>query len=174
MVDIKKTIRNIENFPTEGVIFRDLTPLFQDKESLKAVADSLYDIYKDKKITKIVGIESRGFIMGGILAAKLNAGFVLIRKAGKLPAESYQISYQKEYGFDTLEIHKDALNENDTILIHDDILATGGTIKAAYELCNNFAIKDIQLNFIAELTDLKGREFLGNEISDKITSLISY
>lgn len=176
MIDIKKRIRNIEDFPSKGIIFRDLMPVFQDKKSLHFLTETLYDLYKNKGITKVVAIESRGFIMGAILASKLNAGFVPIRKQGKLPSESYQISYEKEYGFDTLEIHKDALNKDDVILIHDDVLATGGTIKASYKLCEKFDIDDtnIYLNFIVELSDLNGRNFLGNEISNKIISLISY
>jgi len=155
-------------------MFRDLTTVFKDAECLHFLSEWMYKEYKDKGITKIIGIESRGFIMGPILATKLNAGFVPIRKNGKLPAETIKEFYNKEYGTDTMEIHKDALNENDIVLIHDDLLATGGTMQAAYNLVKKFNIKEIYMNFILELTALKGRETLNSEINDKITSLIQY
>ncbi len=150
-------IRNIQDFPIEGVLFRDVTTLFKDPKDLQELSDILYNMYKDKGITKIVGIESRGFIMGPILATRLNAGFVPIRKPGKLPWETLEESYDKEYGRDTIQIHKDALNENDVVLIHDDLLATGGTMEAAYKLVKRFNPKDIYINFLIELKDLKGR-----------------
>ena len=126
----------------------------------------MYEYYKDKGITKIVGIESRGFIMGAILAKRLGAGLILCRKPGKLPAETFSYTYSKEYGSDTIEIHKDAITEDDVVLIHDDLLATGGTIKAAWELCKLFNPKKCYMNFIIEIRDegLQGREFLGPDI----------
>lgn len=152
-----KHIRNIENFPIPGILFRDVTTLFKDPKDLQELSDILYEMYKDKGITKVVGIESRGFIMGPILATRLNAGFVPIRKPGKLPCETLEESYDKEYGKDTIQIHKDALNENDIVLIHDDLLATGGTMEAAYKLVQKFNPKDIYINFLIELKDLDGR-----------------
>lgn len=165
-------IRNIENYPIQGVLFRDVTTLFKDPESLKELSDILYDMYKDKGITKVVGIESRGFIMGPILATRLNAGFIPIRKPGKLPCETLEESYDKEYGKDTIQIHKDALNENDVVLLHDDLLATGGTMEAAVKLVKRFSPKDIYVNFLIELKDLNGREvFDSNTHIDAILSL---
>lgn len=154
---LAKSIRNIPDFPIPGIQFKDVTTLFKEPELLKELSDILYDMYKDKGITKIVGIESRGFIMGPVLATRLGAGFVPIRKPGKLPAETIEVSYDKEYGKDTIQIHKDAINSNDIILLHDDLLATGGTMKAACELVEKFNPKDLYVNFIIELKDLNGR-----------------
>ena len=120
-----ENLRCIPDFPQKGVNFRDVTTLFKDPECLKIMVDELYELYKDKGITKIVGIESRGFVLSSALALKLNAGVVLCRKPGKLPAETIQESYSKEYGKDTIEIHKDAITEDDVVLLHDDLLATG-------------------------------------------------
>lgn len=134
----------------------------------------MYELYKDKNITKVVGIESRGFIMGPVLATRINAGFVPIRKKGKLPGDVINEVYKKEYGEDVIEIHNDSLDENDVVLIHDDILATGGTMKAAYNLVSKFNVKEIYLNFIIELAELNGKEFLGNKIADKTVSLVEF
>ena len=150
-------LRSIPDFPIPGILFRDVTTLFKSAECLKELENTLYEMYKDKGITKVVGIESRGFIMGASLAIRLGAGFVPVRKPGKLPAETIQESYQKEYGTDTIEIHKDAISENDVVLIHDDLLATGGTMLAAYNLVQKFTPKATFINFIIELVDLKGR-----------------
>ena len=129
-----KSIREIPDFPIPGILFYDVTTLFKDPWCLQELSNIMFEMYKDKGITKVVGIESRGFIMGPILATRLNAGFIPIRKPGKLPAEVIEESYDKEYGTDTVQIHKDALDENDVVLLHDDLLATGGTMKAACEL----------------------------------------
>lgn len=153
-----KNLRNIPDFPIPGIQFKDVTSLFKNPECLKELDNALYEMYKDCGITKIVGIESRGFVMGAALAVKLNAGFVPIRKPGKLPAETISESYSKEYGTDTIEIHKDAIDENDVVLIHDDLLATGGTMLAAYNLVKKLNPKKVMINFIIELEDLKGRE----------------
>nr|WP_276892250.1 adenine phosphoribosyltransferase [Hallella bergensis] len=131
--------------------FRDVSTLFKSPECLRIMSDELVDLYKDKGITKIVGIESRGFVMSSAVAYHLNAGIVLCRKPGKLPCETVQESYAKEYGIDTIEIHKDAINEEDIILLHDDLLATGGTMKAACDLVKKFHPKKIYCNFIIEL-----------------------
>jgi adenine phosphoribosyltransferase len=151
-----ESIRKIPDFPIKGILFYDVTTLFKDSQTLQALADELYEMYKDKGITKVVGIESRGFIMGPILATRLGAGFVPIRKPGKLPAETYEESYDKEYGKDIIQIHKDALEENDVVLIHDDLLATGGTMKAACNLVKRLSPRKIYVNFILELKDLHG------------------
>ncbi|MEG2573321.1 MAG: adenine phosphoribosyltransferase [Bacteroides sp.] len=153
-----ENIRNVKDFPQPGILFRDVTTLFKDPDCLKELSDILYDTYKDKGITKVVGIESRGFIMGPILATRLNAGFVPIRKPGKLPSEVMEESYDKEYGKDTIQIHKDALQEGDVVLIHDDLLATGGTMEAAFKLVKKFAPKEVYINFLIELKELNGRD----------------
>ena len=155
-----ENLRNIPDFPIPGIQFKDVTSLFKKPECLKELDNALYELYKDCGITKVVGIESRGFVMGAALALRLNAGFVPIRKPGKLPAETISESYSKEYGTDTIEIHKDAINENDVVLLHDDLLATGGTMLAAYNLVKKMNPKKVTINFIIELIDLKGRDIV--------------
>lgn len=165
-------LRCIPDFPQPGINFRDVTTLFKNHECLQIMVDELYQIYKDKGITKIVGIESRGFVIASALAVRLGAGVVLCRKPGKLPAETVQESYTKEYGTDTIEIHKDAIEADDIILLHDDLLATGGTMKAAYNLVKKFNPKGIYVNFIIEITDegLHGRDlFKGVELTTLLT-----
>lgn len=166
-------LRSIPDFPQKGINFRDVTTLFKDPECLRIMEEELYELYKDKGITKVVGIESRGFVMGAILAKRLGAGLALCRKPGKLPAETISQTFNKEYGTDTIEIHTDAITEDDVVLIHDDLLATGGTIKAAWDLVNKFNPKKCYMNFIIEIRDegLQGREFLGDGI--EITTLLS-
>ena len=156
-----KSIREIPDFPIPGILFYDVTTLFKDPWCLQELSDVMYEMYKDKGITKVVGIESRGFIMGPILATRLNAGFIPIRKPGKLPAETIEESYDKEYGKDTVQTHKDALDENDVVLLHDDLLATGGTMKAACELVKKLKPKKVYINFIIELKDLNGKSVFG-------------
>ena len=165
-------LRCIPDWPKKGVNFRDVTTLFKSSECLKEICDEMYDLYKDNGITKIVGIESRGFVMSSALALRLNAGVVLCRKPGKLPCDTVQESYAKEYGKDTIEIHKDAINENDVILLHDDLLATGGTMQAACNLVKKFHPKKVYCNFIIELVNegLNGRADFDKDI--EITSLI--
>ena len=156
-----KSIREIPDFPIPGILFYDVTTLFKDPWCLQELSNIMFEMYKDKGITKVVGIESRGFIMGPILATRLNAGFIPIRKPGKLPAEVIEESYDKEYGTDTVQIHKDALDENDVVLLHDDLLATGGTMKAACELVKP---KKVYVNFIIELKDLNGKSVFGDDV----------
>ena len=144
-------LRCIPDWPIKGVNFRDVTTLFKSAECIRIITDELYDLYKDKGITKIVGIESRGFVMSSAAAIRLGAGIVLCRKPGKLPCETIQMSYAKEYGIDTIEIHKDSITEDDVILLHDDLLATGGTMKAACDLVRKFHPKKVYCNFIIEL-----------------------
>lgn len=168
-----ENLRCIKDFPQKGINFRDVTTLFKNAECLKIMVDELYDIYKDKGITKIVGIESRGFVLASALAIRLGAGVVLCRKPGKLPAETIQESYTKEYGTDTIEIHKDAISPDDVVLLHDDLLATGGTMKAAYHLVKKFNPKKIYVNFIIEINDegLHGRDNFGKDA--EVTTLIN-
>ncbi|WP_321478841.1 adenine phosphoribosyltransferase [uncultured Bacteroides sp.] len=166
-----KSIRNIPDFPIPGIQFKDVTTLFKDAECLQLLSDLMYDMYKDKGITKVIGIESRGFIMGPILATRLGAGFIPIRKPGKLPAETIEESYDKEYGKDTVQIHKDALNENDVVLLHDDLLATGGTMKASCDLVKRLSPKKIYVNFIIELKELKGKSLFDKDI--EVESVLS-
>ncbi|MBD8387462.1 adenine phosphoribosyltransferase [Dysgonomonas sp. BGC7] len=172
LAELRKTVRNIPDFPIPGIQFKDVTPLFNTKESLSMLTDTLLDEYKDLGITKVVGIESRGFIMGPIMALELGAGFVPIRKPGKLPAEVYEEEYEKEYGVDKIQIHKDSLGENDVVLIHDDLLATGGTMLAAYKLVKKMGVKKIYINFIIELEELRGREVFPADVD--IKSLITF
>ena len=131
---VKEVIRDVVDFPTKGIVFKDLTTAFKDADALKVIGNSIREQYKDLGVTKVVGIESRGFIGASILAYELNAGFVPVRKPGKLPADTLKKSYSKEYGTDTIEIHRDAITPDDIVVLHDDVLATGGTMAAAYEL----------------------------------------
>ena len=165
-------LRCIPDWPKKGVNFRDVTTLFKNAACLKEINKEMFDLYKDKGITKIVGIESRGFVMSSALAIELGAGVVLCRKPGKLPCDTVQESYAKEYGKDTIEIHKDAISEDDVVLLHDDLLATGGTMKAACNLVKKFHPKKVYCNFIIELINegLNGREGFDGDI--EITSLI--
>ncbi|MBO7255226.1 MAG: adenine phosphoribosyltransferase [Paludibacteraceae bacterium] len=170
--EVKKEIRDVVDFPIKGIVFKDLTTAFKNADCMKFFENKMYSLYKEKGITKVVGIESRGFIMAPILGNKLGVGFVPIRKKGKLPAETIEVSYAKEYGVDIIELHKDALDENDVVLLHDDLLATGGTMKAACELVRKFGVKKIYVNFLVELDFLKGREVFDSDI--QIDSLIHY
>lgn len=167
-----KNLRNVPDFPVPGIQFKDVSTLFKNAKCLKIMVNELYELYKDKGITKVVGIESRGFVVGAALAVKLGAGFVMCRKPGKLPAETRQESYMKEYGKDTIEIHTDAINEKDVVLLHDDLLATGGSMKAAYNLVKKFNPKNIYINFIIELTGegLNGRAVFEKEV--EMTTLL--
>ena len=167
-----RNLRNIPDFPIPGIQFKDVSTLYKDAECLKIMVDELYEKYKDKGITKVVGIESRGFVVGAALALRLGAGFVMCRKPGKLPGDTKKESYMKEYGEDTIEIHCDAITNDDTVLIHDDLLATGGSMKAAYNLVKQFNPRNIYIGFLIELRieGLHGRDTLGKDI--KIETLI--
>ena len=169
------SIRNVLDFPKPGVMFKDITTAIKKPAVLRFLADTLYEYYKDKGITKVVGVESRGFVLGSILAYKLNAGFVLLRKPGKLPAETYSYSYELEYGHDSLEIHKDAIDKGEIVLLHDDLLATGGSAHAALNLINKFNPKEIYASFMLELEFLNGRQKLvGMENLADIHTLIQF
>ncbi len=161
----KDSIRDIMDFPKKGILFKDITTMLKNREHLNTLVDAIYNIYKDKGITKVVGLESRGFIIGTALAYKLNAGFVPIRKPGKLPAPTYDQKYSLEYGEDKIFIHQDALEDKDIVLLHDDLLATGGTASAAIHLLNKFNVKEVFVNFLVELDALNGRENLNTNYS---------
>lgn len=167
-----ENLRCIPDFPKKGINFRDVTTLYKNPECMKIMVDEMYELYKDKGITKIVGIESRGFVMAAALATKLGAGVVLARKPGKLPATVIKESFSKEYGVDTVEMHIDSIDENDVVLIHDDLLATGGTAMATLKLVNHFHPKKVYMNFIIEITDegLHGRDCLEKDV--EVTTLM--
>lgn len=170
--DLKTSIRMIPDFPSKGIIFRDLTTLLKDGEALHVMSQALADLYREKGITKVVGIESRGFIGGSILAYELGCGFVPARKPGKLPAVTIKKAYAKEYGVDTIELHSDAINSDDVVLLHDDLLATGGTMRACYDLVKSMNPKKVYINFVVELADLKGRDNLPADC--EVTSLLTF
>ena len=155
-MDLRSLIRDIPDFPKEGVIFKDITLLLQNPDALKETTNELFKLLNGKKINKVVGMESRGFLFGPMLACKLNAGFVPIRKPGKLPSTTLSETYDLEYGTDTLEIHIDAIEKGDKVLIHDDVLATGGTANAACKLIERLGGEIVQCNFLIELTFLNG------------------
>ena len=169
---VKSKIRDVYDFPKKGIIFRDLTTMFKDARAMHIVGWDLAQQYRDKGVTKVVGIESRGFIGGSILAYEIGAGFVPARKPGKLPADTIKASYDKEYGKDTIEIHRDAIGPDDVVVLHDDVLATGGTMAAAYNLVKSMNPKKIYINFIIELTALNGRANLPADA--EVSALISY
>lgn len=150
-MDLKKEIREIQDFPKEGINFKDITTLIINKKALNFVISSVVDEFKEKGITKVVALEARGFICGGAIAGKLDAGFVPVRKKNKLPAEVIRETYELEYGTDILEMHVDAVNENDVVLIHDDLLATGGSAIAALNLVKQRGVKKIYFSFICDL-----------------------
>ena len=158
------SIRSIPDFPKKGILFRDVTTLFNNADAFREAVDAIYELYKDKGITKVAGLESRGFILGAALAYRLGAGFVTIRKPGKLPCSTYSEEYMKEYGTDTLEIHTDALTSDDVVLLHDDLLATGGTAVAALNLIRRFSPKAIYTNFIIELAECDGMSAMPSDI----------
>ena len=158
--DLKNRIRDIPDFPKEGIIFKDITTLLKDAEAFKKSVNLLANKFKKERIDYVVGVEARGFIFGGALAYKLGAGFVPVRKKGKLPAKTRSITYELEYGNDVLEIHEDALEPNTRVLIVDDLLATGGTIKAVSELVKSQKATIAGAAFLVELKFLRGKEKL--------------
>jgi len=164
--DVKKAIRNVPDFPIKGIQFKDITTALARHDCLCWMRDEIVKHYKDLGITQVVGIESRGFILAPAVAMGIGAGFVPIRKHNKLPAETVSVTYAKEYGDDTIQIHKDALNENDVVLIHDDILATGGSMEAAINLVKKLGVKKIYVNCIIELEGLNGRKYLEGKADD--------
>jgi adenine phosphoribosyltransferase len=169
--ELKKYVRDIPDFPKPGIIFRDITTILKDPVSLKLTAKELFLAAENLSANKVVGIEARGFIFGAMLANKLDAGFVPIRKPGKLPAAVEKQTYDLEYGTDTIEIHKDAILPGDKVIIHDDLLATGGTAKAAAMLIEKLGGKVLQFSFIIELGFLNGRKVLSDY---DVKSIINY
>lgn len=169
---IKSKIRDVVDFPKKGIIFRDLTTMFKDARAMHIVGWDLAQLYRSKGVTMVVGIESRGFIGGAILAYEIGAGFVPARKPGKLPADTITASFEKEYGTDVIEIHRDAITPDDVVVIHDDLLATGGTMAACYELVKSMNPKKVYISFIVELSELEGRKNLPADA--EVTSLIVY
>lgn len=171
-MDLKSFIRNIPDFPQKGIIYRDITPLLLNPKAVAYCLDKLMENLQDiPKIDKIVGIESRGFFFSALLAHRLNVGLVPVRKAGKLPSKVIQANYDLEYGKDKLEMHQDAIQKGDCVLVHDDVLATGGTARAACQLVEQLGGKVVQCNFLIELEDLKGKQLLENR---PIFSLMKY
>lgn len=160
--NLRAYIRNVPDFPKRGIVFRDITTLLKDPKAFQAASDILYEKYTDRKIEKVVGIESRGFILGAVTAQRLGAGFVPVRKPGKLPAEKKRQDYALEYGADAVEIHTDAIQLGERILLHDDLLATGGTMAAAARLVETLGGTIVGVSFLIELSFLKGREQLKN------------
>ena len=164
--EVKALVRNVPDFPIKGIQFKDITTVLDNPEGLRWMRDEIVKKYRNLGITKVVGIESRGFIIAPAVAMELGIGFVPIRKHNKLPAETVSVTYKKEYGDDTIQIHKDALDENDVVLIHDDILATGGSMEAAIVLVKNLGVKKIYVNCVIELIGLHGREYLQGKAED--------
>jgi adenine phosphoribosyltransferase len=169
--ELKKYIRNIKDFPKKGIVFRDITPLLMDPKAYKLTSKELFELVKNKNVNKVAGIESRGFFFGIVLADKLDAGFVPIRKPGKLPAETVKETYMLEYGEDAVEIHRDAIEPGDKVLIHDDLLATGGTASAACRLIEKLGGTIVQVSFIVELSFLNGRKKLKDY---EVRALVDY
>ena len=170
--DVKKTIRIVPDFPKKGIQFLDITTGVKNAEALNAMIDYLYEQFKDKNIDYVAGIESRGFIFGAPLAMKLNAGFVMIRKPNKLPAETIKESYDLEYGSDSIEIHADAVEKGAKVLVVDDLLATGGTAKAACNLVRKAGGELVGAAFLIELKGLNGVEKLAD--CGKVVSMLQY
>ncbi len=170
-MELKELVRGVQDFPKKGINFKDITTLLKDVKGLKEAADTLANFAKDKQITKVVGIESRGFILGAMVAERLGAGLVLARKPGKLPAEKISESYSLEYGTDSIEMHIDAIEKGDKVLVHDDLLATGGTMEAACKLVERLGGEVVQVSFLIELSFIPGRDKLKNY---DVRSIITY
>ena len=171
MQELKEIIRDVHDFPKKGIIFKDITTLLQDARSFQRMVDLLAHRYVGQRIDKVVGVEARGFIIGSVLAYKLGAGIVLVRKPGKLPSETFSKTYDLEYGTDTLEIHKDAIKPGEKVLIADDLLATGGTMCAVVDMVNSMGGDIVECCFMAELDFLNGRSKLPE---NKVFSLLSF
>jgi adenine phosphoribosyltransferase len=168
---LKSKVRSIPDWPIKGVIFRDITTLLQDPLAHRVICSIFYNRYANENVDKIVGIDARGFLFGSVLAYKLERGFIPIRKNGKLPYKTISESYTLEYGEETIEIHEDAIEKGDRVVIIDDLIATGGTITAAANLVEKLGGEILECSFVVELPDLKGREKLGNR---KVFSIIEF
>jgi adenine phosphoribosyltransferase len=171
MVDLKTRIREIPDFPKKGILFRDITTLLKDEEAFRKVVEKITGYYEDEGIDKVVGIESRGFIFGAPLAYTLGAGFIPVRKPGKLPSDIFEAKYELEYGTDTLTIHQDAITPGQRVLVVDDLLATGGTMAATLDLLKKLGAVVVGVVFLIELADLRGRDKLAGY---QVHSLITY
>lgn len=171
-VSVKEKIRDIPDFPKKGIIFRDITTVIKDADAFKYVIDYFCEMFKDEKIDYVAAIESRGYIFGAPIAYRLGAGFIVIRKPGKLPADVERVDYELEYGTDSLEIHKDAIEPGKRVLLVDDLLATGGTICASCKLVEKLGGKTVGIAFMIELSDLNGREKLPKDA--KIVTMVKY
>ncbi len=170
--EVKQAIRNVPDFPEKGIQFKDLTTVFIRPEYLSFLKQQMVQKYRERGVTKVIGIESRGFILAPMVAEAIGAGFVPIRKPGKLPADVMEMRYEKEYGTDVIQIHKDALTPQDVVIIHDDLLATGGTMQAAISLVKQCGVKHIYADFIVELDALNGRNLFDTDVH--IESLIHF
>lgn len=170
-IEFKKYIRNIPDFPRPGILFKDITTLLRDKFAFKHAVEAISAKYRNKKIDLVVAVEARGFILGGAIAQKIGAGFIPVRKKGKLPWKTSSVTYDLEYGTDTLEMHHDAISPGNRVLIVDDLLATGGTLRAVTDLVKQLKAKIAGIAFLIELTELKGREKLKGY---PVYSLIKY
>ena len=171
MVDLKTRIREIPDFPKKGILFRDITTLLKDEEAFRKVVEKITGYYEDEGVEKVVGIESRGFIFGAPLAYTLGAGFIPVRKPGKLPSDIFEAKYELEYGTDTLTIHQDAITPGQRVLVVDDLLATGGTMAATLDLLKKLGAVVVGVVFLIELADLRGRDKLAGY---QVHSLITY
>lgn len=171
---LKQTIKSIPDFPIKGVLFRDITSLCEDAKGFNLLCELMAKPYKEMKITKVAATEARGFVFGAVIAHILNCGFVLVRKPKKLPREVYSVDYALEYGTNTLEIHKDAINENDNVLIVDDLIATGGTIDATIELVKKCGGKVKGISFAISLPDLGGVKLLEDKYKVKVSSVLEF
>jgi adenine phosphoribosyltransferase len=165
-----KNLRTVPDYPVKGITFFDVTTLFKNSKCFDEIVNSTCELYRGKGITKVAGIESRGFVVAAAVAAKLGVGFVPVRKSGKLPAETVRELYSKEYGLDTIEMHTDALEPDDVVLVHDDILATGGTASAAIRLVRQFNPKAVYANFIIDITDIPRSNPIPSDV--EVTSLL--
>ncbi|CAZ96936.1 adenine phosphoribosyltransferase [Zobellia galactanivorans] len=170
-MDLKTFIRDIEDFPRQGVVFKDITPLLANAKAIRYTLDRLVEMVGVHGVDKVVGMESRGFFFGPLLAQRLNAGFVPVRKPNKLPSEKISQTYDLEYGTDTLDMHSDAILAGEKVLVHDDVLATGGTAKATCNLVERLGGEIVQCNFLIELDFLKGRDKLGET---PVKALLNY
>ena len=169
-IDLASCIRDVPDFPKAGILFKDITTLLKDSQAFHQAVDMLTDSFRDDKVDVVVGMESRGFIFGSVVAYNLGAGFVPVRKLGKLPADTLRVDYALEYGTNTLEIHKDAIAEGQRVLVMDDLLATGGTVAATIELVRRLGGDVVGVGFLMELLFLNGRRQLGDDY--KVVSLI--
>ncbi|AQT67698.1 Adenine phosphoribosyltransferase [Anaerohalosphaera lusitana] len=170
-MDLKQYIRDIKDFPVQGILFRDITPLLGDKDAMSYAIDAIAEPYKNKNVDYVAAIEARGFIFGAAIAREIGAGFIPIRKPGKLPCRSEAMTYDLEYGSNTIEVHADAVKPGSRVLMFDDLLATGGTMKAACSLMERLGAEIVATAFLVELTDLPGRLMLQKY---PIYSVISY